>query len=304
VDRPILLAAHELKIPTCTFIESWDNIWKMALKRDEQILPDHLIVWNGIMRDHLLREFPELTPERVSVTGSPRLDAFRHLDKIPSREQLFAYIGLDPTKRLLHLVTVELYDISHVAEQIGEAKQRGRLPAALQLYASMHPGSGEPNLHRHWAEKYGYTLKYSFGRRESAPHPDFRFNPTMEEVYLLVALWKETDVMVNFSSTAALESLLADRPAIGVMFGKPWDGWRWRRSAVVRDFREHYQDLVRGGGVRIVERRRDLLPAINDSLAHPEKDRDGRRKSCEIIMTTLMGDASAKTLDVLRQLLT
>lgn len=303
LDRPILSVAKEVGIRTCTFIESWDNIHKMVRKRDEQVIPDHIIVWNPIMKNHLLREFPELVPDRVSVTGSPRLDYFHHTDKLPSREALFEYLNLDPQKRLLHLATVELYNISHVAEQIGEAKKNGDLPADFQLYASMHPGSGKPDLHKHWAEKYGYTLRYSFGRRDSAPHPDFRFNPTMEEMYLLVALWKQTDVMVNFSSTAAVESMLADRPTIGVMYGMLWDWWNWRRSAVVRDFKEHYADLVRGGGVRIVRRRGQLIPAINDYLAHPEKDREGRRRSCEIILTTLAGDASKKTFAVIKSLL-
>lgn len=302
LDRPILAVAKEQGIRTCTFVESWDNIWKMARTRKEQVIPDRLIVWNEIMKDHLLREFPELTPERISVTGAPRLDAFRHEDKIPSRDALFRALGLDPAKRLLHLATVELYDMSHVAEQIGKARKNGALPPDLQLYASMHPGSGKPDMHRQWTEQYGYTLRYSFGRHEKAPHPDFLFNPTMEEMVLLVALWKETDVMVNFSSTAALESMLADRPTIGVLYGKPRDWWNWRRSAVVRDFQEHYQDLVRGGGVRVVRRRRELIPAIQDALAHPEKERDGRRKSCEIVMTTLGGDASQKTFEVLRDL--
>ncbi len=299
VDGPILAVAKNLGVRTCTYIESWDNIWKMAQRRDEQVIPDHLIVWNNIMKEHLLREFPALTQDRVSVTGAPRLDYFARRDAIPTREQLFTYLGLDPTKRLLHLATVELYDMSHVAEQIGRAKQEGTLPGDLQLYASMHPGSGKPERHRPWAEKYGYTLRYSFGRRDAAPHPGFRFNPTMQEMLMLVALWKQTDVMVNFSSTAALESMLADCPTICALYGKPWDWFTWRHSAVVRDFQEHYRDLVRGGGVRVVTRRRDLLPTIHDSLANPARDRDHRRRSCATIMTTLAGDASEKTFDVI-----
>lgn len=344
VDRPILAVANKLGIRTCTFVESWDNVWKMARKRAEQVIPDHLIVWNEIMKSHLLREFPELSADRVSVTGAPRLDYFQHQDNLPSREHLFDDLGLDPKKRLLHLATVELYDMSYVAEHIREAKRRGHLPADLQLYASMHPGSGKPDMHTPWAEKYGYTLRYSFGRRDAAPHPDFLFNPTMEEMLRLVALWRETDVMVNFSSTAALESMLADRPTIAVLYGKAtladvinpmqWlamseqhkngvggpstpraarrsgsfsslplvEWWNWRRSAVVRDFREHYRDLVRGGGVRVVRHRRDLIPTIQDSLADPERDHDGRQRSCEIIMTTLKGDASEKTFAVIKKL--
>lgn len=299
VDRPILSAAIETGIKTCTFVESWDNIWKMARQRQEQIIPDHIIVWNQIMKEHLLREFPDIRNERISVSGSPRMDYFKHADMIPTREKLFNYLGLDPKKKLLHLATVELYDQSHVAEQIGKAKRKGELPEDLQLYASMHPGSGKPEMHKPWAEKYGFTLRYSFGRKESSPHDSFNFNPTMDEMYLLTALWKYTDVMVNFSSTAALESILADRPTICALYGKKWDLWNWHRSAVFRDFKEHYKDLTAHGGVRVVKKRHDLIPVINDYLEHPEKDRAARIESCKTIMTTLEGDASEKTMEVI-----
>ncbi len=302
VDRPILAVAREQKIKTCTFIESWDNIWKMARLRREQVIPDHIIVWNQIMKDHLLKEFPEINADSVSVTGAPRLDYFQHKDNIPSREELFEYLGLDPRKKLLHLATVELYDMSNVAEQVGKAKQEGALPKDLQLYASMHPGSGKPNMHQHWADKYGYFLRYSFGRRNDAPHKDFNFNPTMREMYLLVALWKYTDVMINFSSTAALESMLGDCPTICVLYGKKMDWWTWHRSMVVKDFKEHYRDLAAPGGVKVVRKREELIPAINDYLEHPEKDRAKRVESCRAIITTLNGDASKKTFEIIQNL--
>lgn len=302
LDRPILSVARGMGIPTCTYVESWDNIWKIVRNRERHVLPDHFIVWNNIMKRHLLRAFPDLTPDRVSVTGAARLDAFRHRERIPTRDTLFRVLGLDPTKRLLHLATTELYDMSHVARDIGEAKRRGELPADLQLYASMHPGSGTPRRHSAWAARYGYTLRSAVGRHEDAPHPDFRFNPTEEDVSLSIALWEQADVLVNFSSTAAIESMYADRPTICAFYGKPFDRWNWRRSAVVRDFHEHYADLVRGGGVRVARNRRELIGAITDSLEHPEKDREGRKRSCERILTTLKGDASRKTFDVIRTL--
>jgi len=303
LDRPILTVAKEMKIKTCTFIESWDNIWKMARMRDSQVIPDKIIVWNQIMKDHLLREFLEIKEEQVAVTGSPRFDLFSHSERIPSREELFEYIGLDPSKRLLHMATVELYDMSNVAEQVGIAKQEGKLPADLQLYASMHPGSGKPAMHQHWADKYGYTLRYSFGRRNNSPHKDFNFNPTPREMYMLVALWKYTDVMINFSSSAAVESMLGDRPTICVLYGKPLDWWNWRKSMVVKDFKEHYRDVVSGGGVRVIKKRKDLIPTINDYLEHPEKDRAGRVQSCKNIITTLDGDAGKKTFEVIQSLI-
>lgn len=312
VDLPILEAAKTLGLRTATVIESWDNVLKMdrvnrGLGKSGQrvVLPDHLLVWNDIMKRDLLRLFPTLTENQISIVGAPRLDYFgpKYAARLPSRENTLRFFGLKPEGRVLHLATTELYDHGHVAKAIGEAKQRGDLPSDLQLYASVHPG-GKMERHRPWAERYGFAIRFSPGRHEPAPHPDFRYNPTREEMLLLVSMFKNTDVAINLSSTVALESCMANRPVICAFFGKPLDWWTWRRSMVVRDFREHYADLLRGGGIAVARNPRQLVQQINEYLAHPEKDRDGRRKSAEIIATTLAGDVSDLTLKVFQRLLT
>lgn len=309
-DVPILESAQAAGIKTATVIESWDNILKMdrirrGLGKDGQrvVLPDHLMVWNEIMKRDVLRFFPSFTGERISIVGAPRLDYFgpRYASMLPSREETLRFFGLDPGHTVLHLATTELYDHGHVAKAIGEAKRRGKLPKSLQLYASVHPG-GKMERHRPWAERQGFTIRFSPGRRENAPHPDFRYNPTREEMLRLVAFFKYTDVAVNLSSTVALESCVADRPVICAFFGKPLDWWTWHRSMVVRDFREHYADLLRGGGIAVARSPTALIRAIREYLEHPTKDRDGRRRSAEIIATTLAGDASERVLRALRDL--
>jgi len=309
-DPPLLESARAHGLPTATIIESWDNVRKMdriqrGLGKSGQrvILPDHLLVWNDIMKQELLCYFPSVKEEQISVVGAPRLDYFgpKYAEKLPPREQALAFFGLRPEGRVLHLATTELYDHGHLAQAIGEAKQRGDLPDDLQLYASVHPG-GKMERHRPWAEKYGFTIRFSPGRHEPAPHPDFRYNPTHEDMLTLVALFKETNVAVNLSSTVALESCMADRPVVCAFFGKTFDWLRWRRSMVVRDFREHYADLLRGGGIAVARNPRQLIQTIHAYLDNQTKDHQGRRRSAEIIATTLAGDASDRVLAVLNTL--
>lgn len=310
LDAPLLDFSRTHGVPTLTFVESWDNVWKMErvareLGKSGQrvVLPDHLLVWNDIMKTHALRAFPELTRGQITVTGAPRLDFFgpRYVSRVPSREETFRALGAPPAARLLHLATTELYDHGHVAKAIARAKRRGDLPADLFLYASVHPG-GKMERHRPWAEAFGFTVRFSPGRTEDASHPDFRYQPTEEDLLLLVATFRHTDVMVNLSSTVALESCLADRPTVCAVFGKRFDWWNWRRSMVVRDFKEHYADLVRGGGITVAQNPQELVAALRAYLADPSKNHEGRRRSAEIIATTLAGDASARVLDVLQRI--
>lgn len=308
-DPPILDAAKKRGVRTVTVMEGWDNARKMdrvnrGLGKGGQriVIPDHLIAWNTIMAADLLRFLPGLRPDQISAIGAPRLDYFgpRYAETLPSPEDTLRFFGLRPGAPVLHLATTELYDHGHVARAIGEAKQRGDLPADLQLYASVHPG-GKMERHRSWAERYGFVLRYSPGRREDAPHPDFRYHPTREDMLHLVAFFTCTDVLVNLSSTVALESCLADRPTICAFFGKPFDWWGWNRSMVVRDFHQHYADLLRGGGIAVARNPRELVRTITTYLRDPARDRDGRRRSAETIATTLAGDASDRVLRVLRE---
>lgn len=319
LDTPVLEAAQRLGVRSLTIIESWDNVWKMervakGLSKGGRkiILADHITVWNDVMAAHLLRVFPSLRGEQVLVTGAPRLDFFgpRFADKLPNRERTLRYYGLRPEEPVLHFATTELYDHGYVAETIGKAKRRGELPPNLQLYASVHPG-GNRERHRPWADQYGFVLRFSPGRREHAPHPDFQYNPTLEDLLYLVGIFKYADVMVNLSSTVALESCVVDRPVICAFFGKPFgwlamspvEWWTWRRSMIVRDFHEHYADLLRGGGIAVAKNSRQLIARITACLAHPEKDSEKRRRSAEIIATTLAGDASDRVLATIRRIL-
>ncbi len=302
LDYPILKAAAGLHIPTLTFIASWDNVWKierMLKKHMPVAIADHFIVWNTMMKEHLLRIFSGLTSERVHVIGAPRMDYFWHTDKIPTKEQVYDVLGFeDPTRPLIHFATTELYPMEYVVEAVYNAIHDGRIPKNPYLYASVHPGG---NMKNHESlHMYDVTVRYSFGRTETAPHPSFTYLPTQEDIYNLVGVFKHADVLINHSSSTALESLIADTPVINVKYGKPLDWWRWYRSMVYRDFQQHYVDLIKDGATYVVKNKKQLVEAVSDALTHPTKKEDARRTTIERMITTTDGTASQKVLEALK----
>lgn len=300
-DVPILAAAKKRGIPTLTFIASWDNVWKMERLKNQnrgQVIADHIIVWNTMMRDHLLRVFPDLKPDTIHIIGAPRLDYFSHTDKIPSKRALFDYLGLaDDTYHLIHFSTTELYPMDYIVRTIRQAIDSGTLPKNTYLYASVHPGG---NMANHAAlQKMGVTVRYSFGRRDDAPIKDFLYNPTLEEIYMLVAVFKHASLLINHSSTTAIESFLADVPIINVKYGRSFDWWHWYRSMVYRDFQQHYRDITADGATRVVKSERQLIQAAANYLRHPELDRDNRRLTARKMITTLDGTTSEQVMKVI-----
>lgn len=302
-DTPILKAAQALNIPTLTFIASWDNVWKMERFQNAGrplLLADRLIVWNKMMSEHLRRVFPELNEKRVSVIGAPRLDFFTHWDKIPGRRQLFDYLNLpDTNAKLIHFATTELYPLDYVIKAIVAAQLRGAIPHRLHLYASVHPG-GDTGKHQPYADKYHVTVRYSFGRRDRAPLADFQYNPTLLDIYMLVALFKHSDLLINHSSTVAIESFFGDTPVINVKYGQPFGWWRWYRSMVYRDFKQHYRDIMTNQATKVVRNSHQLIAAVRDYLDHPEHDRPGRLTALKKIITTTDGTAGKKVLALIK----
>jgi len=302
-DTPLLKATQVLNIPTLTFIASWDNVWKMERFQNAGqpfLLADRLIVWNEMMSEHLKRIFPELNEKRISIIGAPRLDFFFHQDKIPNKKQLLAYLDLpDNDAKLIHFATTELYPLEYVIKTIVEAQRKGAIKHKLHLYASVHPG-GDIGKHRQYADKYHVTVRYSFGRRSIISHPSWQYNPTPEEIYMLVALFKHSNLLINHSSTVAIESFLGDTPVINVKYGQPLDWWRWYRSMVYRDFKQHYRDVITNQATKVVHNSHQLIAAVCDYLDHPEHDQQNRLATLKKMITTTDGTASKKVLDIIK----
>lgn len=304
LDLPILRAARQLNIRTLTFIASWDNIWKIE-QHQRQRRPlcnaDYFVVWNKMMRRHLQRIFPAIPDDHVSMIGPPRFDYFHHRDRIPSRAQIRAYLNFpDDDRPLLHFATTELYPMDYLIATVRRAIRRGALPESY-LYASVHPG-GDLRRHRPYAQRYGVTIRYSFGRRPTAPVPQFRYCPTEQDIYRLAAVFIYADVLINHSSTVALESFAGDTPVINVKYGRPLGWWRWYRSVVYRDFQQHYRDILADAPTTVVANPRTLLTAIRGYLSDPAKDRSSRQKNLRKMTTHADGTASQRMLTHIKQL--
>src|SRR3989338_9285132 len=105
-------------IATVTFIASWDNVWKIERLIQSKIpiaLADRFIVWNSMMKEHLMRIFPHILESDIAIIGAPRLDYFFHKDKIDSKETVYEKLGfLDITRPFIHIATTELYPMEYI----------------------------------------------------------------------------------------------------------------------------------------------------------------------------------------------
>jgi hypothetical protein len=302
LDVPIIRAAKACAVPTCTFVASWDNVYKMERVRQfhqDHEMPDYFAVWNQANYDQLLGSFSQVQSEHVAIVGAPRFDYFSHTNRIPTWSTLCAYLGISEEKSLIHGATTELYPFNYILRTLYKAQRSGNIKKPVSLYVSVHPG-GDIRKHAPYAHKYQARVKYSFGRRTPALAENFAYLPTEAEMYLLVALFKYTSVLVNQSSTVTIESMLADVPVVNVKYGKRFDWLRWHRSMVYRDFQQHFRDIMSGGGTTIVSNRQQLITSVNEYLQEPALKRTERAATIQKIITFTDGSASARLLQYVK----
>ena len=314
-DTFILRAAKNNSIPTLTFIASWDNIFKMdrlksrghsgATKRFAGAfeLPDYFAVWNSLNRAHLQKIFPEFPPANITITGPPRFDYFSHSQNIPGKKALFDYLNIKssaPDTHLIHCATTELYPFEYIIQKIYSSFSSGKNPFNYHLHTSVHPGG---DISKHLScKKYNSTVMYSFGRKETPPHPDFAYLPSDEENYYLISLFKHTSILVNQSSTVAIESMRCNVPVINVMYGRKFDWINWHRSMVYRDFKQHYRYITDDEATSVVKKPSELIRSINQYIADPNIKGKERISTTKKLITHIDGSCGKKLLDLAKSI--
>lgn len=101
-QRPMLaiapiLAAQKLKIPTATFIFSWDNLPKSTMV----IETDYYFVWSDLMKNELIKYYPYINDNQIFITGTTQFEI--HFDKniLVSKEKFFKEYNLDLQKEYI-----------------------------------------------------------------------------------------------------------------------------------------------------------------------------------------------------------
>ncbi|MBC7607946.1 MAG: UDP-glycosyltransferase [Burkholderiales bacterium] len=92
-----ILAAQALKIPTATFIFSWDNLPKATLVLE----PDYYFVWSTHMKAELRLYYPFIAESQIFVTGTPQFESHSNRRHIQSKEVFFKKYHLDVARKYI-----------------------------------------------------------------------------------------------------------------------------------------------------------------------------------------------------------
>lgn len=288
-------AAQWLKIPTATFIFSWDNLTSQG----RITLPyDYFLVWNEELKEQLLEMYDWIKRENVFVTGTPQFDFHFRPEFHQSREEFCGQVGADPLRPIVFYATGmanhmpgEPEIVESIADMLMEFEPATRPQLLVRVYPKDRTGRFE-------------KLKE---RRKDVLFPAVEWEeawltPKFEDSFSLVNTLRHCALGINVASTISLELCMFDKPVINVGYNPPSVREDTLKYADYYEF-DHFRPVVESGAVQVARSEGEMRNLINECLACPTA-RKHERKSLlhKMFGATLDGNSSKRVAKVLLKL--
>ncbi len=288
-------AAQWLKIPTATFIFSWDNLTSQG----RIMLPyDYFLVWNEALKRQLLEMYEWISEEQVFVTGTPQFDFHFQPKFYQSREEFCAGIGADPARPIV------LYSTGMANHMPGE-------PEIVEEIADMLKEIGGENAPQLLVRVYPKDLTGRFDelkqRRKDILFPKIAWEegwltPKFDDSFALVNTLRHADFGINVASTISLELCMFDKPAINVGYNPLSVEEKELSYATYYNF-DHYRPVVESGAVEVAYDRDQMRDLMRLAMNEPSR-RTNERKALinKMFGDTLDGNSACRVARVLLEI--
>ncbi len=260
----IFAVAKDLGIETTTVIYSWDNIPKarLALKADVYL------AWSQYMKEELQVFYPEISSDKIKVTGTPQFEFYKDKSNIIEKDVFFKKYGLDHNKKIIcfsgddaHTSPCDpeyLNDIASAIVAIG-------MDMEYQLVFRRCPVDV--------SGRYDWVLEKFPDLIVDLP-PLWNFNsdiwsaiyPTVEDIKLLVSLCFYGDVVINVGSTMAFDFGMFGKPCIYINYDQVKDK-NWSVN-IIYQF-HHFRSMPSKNVVYWLNNTSEIAAVISEAVKDP-----------------------------------
>lgn len=271
-DNQLQSALHRSGVPSISIIPSWDNpSTKGCIFTSANIY----LVWGEKQKQELLGYYPNITPERICISGIPQFDFY--YQKLPDeyeREPFLKKLSINPKHKIILYATCSerLFPAEpEVVTDLTEAILQGRFGKDTHLLIRCHPADR--------AERYQHLcssgLVTIFPSSVGATMDLYSWIPPVNETPVLAATLKHSEVCVNTASTITLDSFASGKPVVNVAYDgkieKPY------HQSVLRFYDyHHYFPIVDSGAVPMVRSAEEMIGAIKEAINDQVKLRVNR----------------------------
>lgn len=298
---PFLYAAQQLKIPTSTFIFSWDNL---ASKGRMLGTFDYFLVWSHLMQSELVYFYPMVKKERVKVVGTPQFEPYVMSKYESTPDEFYTKFGLDANLKTICYscadVTIGPND-PVVIRAIANAIRSNAIETKVQLIVRTSPAEDDSrfkSIREEFPELLWNVPKWILTREGHAESWSQRV-PSEEDVKDLRSLLEYVDLNINMCSTMSLDFMLFDKPVINTVFGNPENG-------LYNDQRflnfGHFKKVVESQSVTIAKNETELINQINEALNKPNQRTSERKSMIDLQVSEPLEGTSKRIATALSQL--
>jgi len=295
---PFLYAGIQNKIPTSTFIFSWDNL---ASKGRMLGTFDFFLVWSDLMQRELLYFYPNVKAENVKIVGTPQFEPYVIEKYETTRENFIHKFGLDTNKKT---ICYSCADVSIgkndplIIIAIAEAIRNNEIEFPVQLIVRTSPAEDDSRFKtiREQYPKIIWNVPKWVLTRENHVESWSQRIPSEEDIIDLRSLLENVDLNINMCSTMSLDFMLFDVPVINTVFGNLENGLYDDQRFLNYN---HFKKVVDSESVTIAKNGAELIDQINEALHKPEKRTLQRKELIALqISKDLLGTSAriAKTL--------
>lgn len=287
---PGMLAARTLRIPTATFIYSWDNLPKGEMA----VSSDYFLVWSEDMKRELLAYHPAVEDWRVFVVGTPQFEHYFSESLLSSRAQFFTEVGLSPNRQVICFSgsaiptspydPIYLRDLAHALRGVPE-------PERPQIMFRRCPVD--------FSNRYDEVLKdcpevvVSDPVWIRPPSGDWsQVMPTFDDTRLLANVVRHCDAVINLGSTMAMDFAVLGKPGIYIDY-EPELAEQLPRTSMHDVYRlPHFRTVHKLEPVYWVRSRDQIKDVVMTALARPQEKAEARQRWLrELVMEPIVGSS-------------
>lgn len=275
----IVRAANLSGIPTVGAIYSWDNLPKARLL----VQTRKFVVWSNYMKDEMNRYYPEISNDRIAVTGTPQFEFYFDREMFFSREAFCKREGLDASRKIicfsgndLTFPCDDLY-LNDLAEALMGIDDDNRPQILLRRCPVDLSGRFEKII-----LKFPDLIKVSDPLWKKYKKGWDAIVPTPEDVSLLVNVSLHADLVINVGSTMAHDFAVFDKPAIYINYDQP-AVTTW--SAVTNNLYQQFRSMPDGDCVIWLNKKEDIATLVMKALEQPDRVAPTRQKWLQIVVS-------------------
>ncbi len=298
-EPAVVATAKQLKIPVIALIPSWDNL---STKNRMVFSYDGFIVWNEQLKKELLEFYPVSRSVPVYVTGAPQFDLFLREDLYISREEFCGRYGLNPS---LPIVLYALGSPNFIKEHPGAVEMAKRVVAGelgeVQLLVRPHPAHSNIEMTQMFAP---YAPRVVLQQSAAVKVKVNDRTQDLSQVVDWVNTFRHSDVVVNLSSTVAIDGAIFDKPIVNIDFdpepGQP-------NQQLVKDVNHlwnHFRPVAESGGMWLASDMDQIVEAVRKYLKDPSLHRERRRWIVEYVCGYIDGRSGERMAQAVVELLT